>query len=105
MNEIKYGISIQNIDQIISIFSDVSKIEEVIIFGSRVKGSFKPGSDIDLAVKGSNLTFDDLLKLYGKLDELNLPYKLDLILYNDINDKEVLSHIKRLGKVFYKKCC
>lgn len=103
MSETRFGISIQNIDQIIKTFSVVSKIEEVIIFGSRAKGNFKPGSDIDLAINGKNLNFDDLLELHVKLDELNLPYKLDLILYNEIKDKEVLSHIKRLGKVFYKK--
>lgn len=83
--------------------SSFSNIDEVVIFGSRAKGNFKPGSDIDLAIKGSGFSFDDLLKLHHVLDELNLPYKFDLLNYSGIKDNDVVEHINRVGISFYKK--
>jgi len=74
----------------------------VLIFGSRVKGNFKPGSDVDFALKGKDLKMDDILKLQNKLDELNLPYKFDLIIYGNLSDKDLIEHINRAGVIFYK---
>ena len=48
----KYGISATNGKWITDILSQFAEVQESILFGSRAKGNFKPGSDIDLAVKG-----------------------------------------------------
>jgi len=56
----------------------------------------KEGSDIDITIKGS-LVFGDLVKLSTKLDNLNLPWKIDLSLYDQITSKELLDHIDRIG--------
>jgi len=75
----------------------------VLIYGSRAKGNFKPGSDIDFTLKGEKLTHNILSRINTKLDDLLLPCIFDTSLFNSIDNKELLDHISRVGKVFYKK--
>jgi predicted nucleotidyltransferase len=98
-----YGLSDNDISNIREIFAANLKVNEVILFGSRAMGNYKPGSDIDLAVVSDDMTFDDLLELESQLEQLGLLYKIDLQNLKKINDRDVISHISRVGKVFYKK--
>jgi len=77
------------------------RIDKGIIFGSRAKGNYKDGSDIDIAIKGENLKLDDILALKVKLDDLDLPYNIDLINYADIKEPDLTEHIDRVGVEFY----
>src|SRR5260221_14528202 len=97
----KFGLSDNMIENIQKVFEKNPKVDEVIIFGSRAKGNYKEGSDIDLAMKGRNINLDDILRLSGKLDE-TVSYKIDLINYATINYKDVIEHIDRVGIVFYE---
>jgi len=99
----KFGLEQNQIEDIQKIVSSNSRIEQVIIFGSRAKGNYRPGSDIDLAVVGGELKFDDLLVIGIELESLNYPVKFDLVLYHQIKDDEVLDHIRRVGILFYEK--
>ena len=93
-----YGISQNALDKIKTVLLSIHGVEQVILYGSRAKGNYKEGSDIDLTVKG-NLTFDDLVKMSVTLDDLNLPWKMDLSLYNQIKNDDLLEHIDRVGVV------
>ena len=97
----KYGLDDSALTALESIFHHYPGVENVLIFGSRAKGNFKEGSDIDLAVKGVRLLFTDILELKVRMDDLNLPYKIDLLHYDAISDPEVKKHIDRVGKSFY----
>lgn len=72
------------------------RVEEVVLFGSRAKGIHKPGSDVDLALVGA-LELNDLLDLHERLDDLDLPYRFDLVSVRDVDDPAVLAHIERVG--------
>ena len=74
-----------------------NKIKEVILFGSRAKGSTKSGSDIDLSLVGDDIHFKDLCEISSKLDEINLPYKIDLVNYDKISNKNLKEYIDRVG--------
>ncbi len=93
-----FGISQNALDKIKSVLFSAQGIEQVILYGSRAKGNYKEGSDIDLVIKG-NLTFDDLVKISVSLDDLNLPWKIDLSLYSQIKNENLLEHINKVGKV------
>ena len=97
-----FGLPAQTSERIKKIFEKNAQVEEVILFGSRAKKNFKEGSDIDLAVKGT-ISFKDFLMLRSRLDDLNLPYTIDLVQYSSIEDKDVIEHIQRVGITFYKK--
>ncbi|MCK5096873.1 MAG: nucleotidyltransferase domain-containing protein [Desulfobacteraceae bacterium] len=98
-----YGLNKEIVQKINKIFLHYDQIEEIIIYGSRAKGTFKPGSDIDLTLKGKDLNLKTLNKIGLDLDNLNLPYTFDISIYNRITNSDLIDHIKRVGKVFYKK--
>jgi len=88
---------------LISVFQQMEKIEQVILFGSRALGNFKRGSDIDFAVVAPKLSLSEFLAIHSQVDDLMLPYKVDAILYHNIDNQPLIEHIRQMGKVFYKK--
>ena len=98
-----FGLSENNYQIICKILSNFTEIEKAIIYGSRAKGNYRIGSDIDLAIIGDQLTFDIVINLLNILDESDLPYNFDITLYKSIDNLELKEHIDRAGKVFYKK--
>ena len=96
-NAEKFGLSLETINLLKSIFFKYPQIENVLIYGSRAKGNFKEGSDIDLVIKGALLTTTDLLKIENDIEELMLPYKVDLALFHQIENVELVEHINRVG--------
>ena len=99
----KFGLSEQVINQVSEVFTRFPEVEEVVLYGSRAKGNFKPGSDIDLTLKGDDLRLHLLNSISLCLDDLLLPYTFDLSIFRHIDNADLLDHIQRAGKVFYKK--
>ena len=99
----KFGLSEDNIEKINGIFKNHPEVTEAIIYGSRAKGNHREGSDIDLTLKGSNLTEELRSVIWTAIDELNTPYLIDLSIYENLNSAGLIDHIKRVGQVFYKK--
>lgn len=95
-----FGLKLKNIDAINDCFAQYPQIEQVILYGSRAKGNYKNGSDIDLTIVG-DMDYHSLHRLENQLDDLLLPYKIDLSLKNKLTDPDLVEHIERIGKVFY----
>ncbi len=96
------GIDIKIIESIKNIFSEYPEVEQVILYGSRAKGNFRPSSDIDLTIKGS-INLSILNKIEQEIDNLNTPYTFDISIFNHISNTDLLSHIERVGIVFYSQ--
>ena len=99
----QYGLKEETVKKINSIFADYEKVEEVVLYGSRAKGNYKSGSDVDLVLKGKKLNLKLLNKISLDLDDLLLPYTLDLSIYHHIANPDLIKHIERVGKIFYKR--
>jgi predicted nucleotidyltransferase len=99
----QFGLKPEQIDALSRCFAKYPAIEQVILYGSRAKGNFKDGSDIDLTIIDSDMTFSELLQLENMLDDLLLPYKIDLSLKRQISNAELVDHIERAGKLFYER--
>lgn len=97
----QFGLQELTIEKINHVFASHPQIEEVVLYGSRAKGTFRPGSDIDLTFKGKELNLSIMNQLALELDDLLLPYTFDLSIYHQINNPELLDHIQRIGVVFY----
>lgn len=100
-----FGLTDEDYQLIKNVFSLYFKVEEVVIFGSRAMATERPGSDIDLALKGNDILLEDILSIIHKLDELPLAYKYDIIDYTTINNPALTEHINKHGILFYKKKC
>ncbi|WP_243371731.1 nucleotidyltransferase domain-containing protein [Geotalea sp. SG265] len=98
----RFGLKESTINRINSVFVKYSGIDRVLLYGSRAKGNYYHGSDIDLTIEGT-LSRPEILKLENELDDLLLPYTIDLSLFHQISNPDLVEHIKRVGKVFYEK--
>lgn len=98
-----FGLEICQVEAIKEVFKQFISIDKAIIYGSRAKGNFKAGSDIDVTLLGEHLSYKDLVNISMGLDDLLLPYEFDVSIYNDIENEELLLHIKRVGIAFYQK--
>ncbi|ATA72342.1 nucleotidyltransferase domain-containing protein [Capnocytophaga canis] len=98
----QFGLEAAVLTSFQNIFEKFENIEKVIVYGSRAKGNFRYNSDIDLSIIGE-VSYDDLLKIELLIDELLLPYKVDLSVFNNIDNSELKAHIERVGIVLYKK--
>jgi len=98
----KYGLSDKTLGTLDSIFRKYPGIKECILYGSRAKGNYRAGSDIDLSLKtGDDFGFTDLLRIAGDFDDSDMPYFVDISIYGDISNPELKAHIDRVGKVLY----
>lgn len=95
----RFGLHPDVIEKIKQVFAQFPNIEKVVVFGSRAKGNYKEGSDIDLALKGTALNLQTLQSLELKLDALYLPYKIDMVIYDTLSNDALKEHIDRAGIV------
>ena len=93
----KFGLSDSDLNEIISALRRAPEIQSAKIFGSRAKGTYRNGSDIDIAIEAPAMDYDRFLRLCTNLDDLMLPYKIDLIVQHNIQNDALLDHIQRVG--------
>lgn len=102
-NKYTYGIPEYALDRIKAIFKTHPKISKVWLYGSRALGTYRLGSDIDLCLEGPLLNTTDLLQIENQLDDLLLPWKIDLSIRQGIDNGDLLEHITQNGKILYEK--
>lgn len=96
-----FGLSAATLDKLNSIFARHDAIDAVLIYGSRAKGNYRPGSDIDLSIKGSEIPFAELMQIEDQIDDLMLPYTVDLSQYRQLENADLIAHIDRVGVEIY----
>jgi len=97
------GLTKEEINSINAVFSKYAEIEKVLIYGSRAKGNYRPASDIDLTLIGREIDLNLQSKIEFDLEDLMLPYKFDISVYDKITNPDFLDHIDRVGLEFYQK--
>jgi type I restriction enzyme S subunit len=99
-----FGLDTTTLNKINSCFEKLSNIEKVILYGSRAKGNYKTGSDIDITLLGDNLTLNNsVYPLQELLDELYIAYKFDISIFIQLDNPKLIEHIQRAGKTLYSK--
>jgi predicted nucleotidyltransferase len=99
----KHGLPQSAIQKINAVLRQYPQVEKATLYGSRAKGNYKNGSDIDLTLHGTDLSLNVVYRILNDVDELLLPYTIDLSIFKDISDPDVIEHIQRVGVVFYDK--
>ena len=100
----KFGLLVSDLENINKVLSVYPKVVKAYLFGSRAKGNFKNGSDIDIALIGEDLDFQTISKISFKLnEETSMPYKFDVLNYHSIKEPDLIEHIDRVGIELYNK--
>ena len=100
----RFGLDNKIIEDIIKILKKYEEVESAKIFGSRARVDYRKSSDIDIALFGDKLTSSINTKIYFEIDDLYLPYKIDLINFNSIGlENKIRESILREGVEFYAK--
>ena len=98
----EFGLKDNEINALRETLASIPEVEEAIIYGSRARGTNKVASDIDITLKGRGLTYLQLALLDAKIDDLYLPYFVDLSLFSMIKNADLIDSIEREGKVLYR---
>ncbi len=98
----KFGLSDKVISELHDVFRKHANIEKVLIFGSRSKGTYREGSDIDLAIVGKGVDYNFILTVLCQIEDLGLLYSIDLLDYQKKVGTPIGDHIDRVGQVFYE---
>ena len=97
-----YGLSDRTLNTLYSIFRKYPGIKQVILYGSRAKGNFRAGSDIDISIKTDDtFTHTDLLRIGNDFEDSDMPYYIDISIYEKLTNHELKEHIDRVGKLLY----
>ncbi|HUD49716.1 MAG TPA: nucleotidyltransferase domain-containing protein [Candidatus Baltobacteraceae bacterium] len=98
-----HGLTDATMAQIHEALSRFPEVDKAILYGSRAKGDYKPGSDVDLTLLGAGLTQKILGRIQDELEDGQLPYRFDLSILSQITHGDLIEHIRRGGVVFYEK--
>ena len=99
----QFGLKPEAIAKINQIFAEYPEISKAILYGSRAKGNYKNGSDIDLTLISDRLNYRQLLQIQNQIDDLLLPYSVDLSIFSTIDNLHLIEHIDRVGITFYDR--
>ncbi len=98
-----HGLTDATVAKIRGVFARFPAIERAVLYGSRARGTFKPGSDIDLTLVGEALTPKVCSDVESELDDLLLPYTIDISVFDELTNAELREHIEREGVIFYER--
>lgn len=99
-----YGLSDAQRQEIIQFIAAYPEVEEAILFGSRALGTYKPASDVDIALKGPGVTASLAARLKFDIEEdTYLPYFFDFVAYSTITRAALKAHIDGKGICLYRQ--
>lgn len=96
------GLPAEASDRLLALLARDPAVEQVWLYGSRAMGRHRPASDIDLTLKGPALSHDDLLELMAAVDDLLLPWQVDLSVYAELTD-DLRAHVDRVGLLLLER--
>ena len=99
----EFGLPDRTINSLHEILQKHPKIEKAVIYGSRAKGNYRIGSDIDLTLFGAKLDYQDLMTINYEISESTIPYLVDLSIFNLLVNADLREHIMRVGKELWCK--
>jgi Predicted nucleotidyltransferases len=96
------GLTDNDLEIIVSVLVQFPEINRARVFGSRAKGNYRLGSDVDIALDGEGLTLAVVSQIGFVLnEETSLPYHFDVLNYHSLTNKELVAHIDRVGVAIY----
>lgn len=101
----RFGLPDEVLPRLLAVLSSNPKVKQVTLYGSRAKGNWRRGSDIDLCIDGDGLSLQELGEIDARIDDLLLPWKVDISVLQQIDNPELVAHIERVGVRLYPVDC
>ena len=98
---VQFGLPDDVLPRLLAVLSSNRKVKQITLYGSRAKGNSRDGSDIDLCLDGDALSLKDLAELDASIDDLLLPWKVDIAVRQQIDNPDLIAHIERVGVMLY----
>jgi len=92
-----YGLTDTTLSAIQGVLREHQQVKRALLYGSRAKGTYRNGSDIDMVLDGEDIPFRELLKIEIQLDALDLPYHFDVLLLQRLSNPDLVEHIRRVA--------
>mgnify|MGYP005840530119 CR=1 FL=1 len=96
------NISPKHWEILVKIFEKYPNIKEVILYGSRAKGTQNERSDVDLAIKNSPISYQEFVKILAEIEESNFPCLIDMQIFEQTQNQRLLEEIEMYGKTIYQ---
>jgi len=97
----RFGLTDDVWNRLLGVLTSNKKVKQITLYGSRAKGNYRVGSDIDLCLDAEDLSFAELMALETQVDDLLMPWKVDISVRQQIDNPDLLSHIDRVGVCLY----
>lgn len=94
---LSFGIAQRHLDDLRRVFARHDTIDRVLVFGSRARGTARPGSDIDLAVVAPRMSDAEFTALWNEVDALPILFPIDLLHWDRITRPALKDNIVRDG--------
>jgi len=88
------------INQIVEVCSSYSEVQEIILYGSRAKGTALERSDIDVAIVGNHI---DIEELRDQVDSIDTLLKIDLVDIKNSKNELLKNEVNKYGIILYRK--
>lgn len=98
-----FGLPTGDLNAIINVVASVDNVQRAVVYGSRAKGNYRPNSDIDIMLFGDSLTFSDITTVADRLDDLLLPWQIDITARNRVFNSDFIEQVDRYGKVIFNR--
>ena len=98
-----YGLTYPQLKNIRDALQGCEAVQEVILFGARIQGDEHDGEELNLALKGEEISVLTVMDLSESLDQFWFDFKVDLNIYSNIIDPILKDRIDRMGVVFYER--
>lgn len=97
------GLPASAICAIQHVLATYPEVETAILYGSRALGRHRAASEIDLTLMGPAISSGTLARIDADLDDLLLPWIIDLSRHAAISHPALIEHMARVGQVLYRR--
>ena len=95
------GVSDTIIQSIITTCLNFPTVHRVLLYGSRARGDYQQGSDIDIAIDAPSMDSNEFSRLWNALDDLPIIYSMDIVHLQSLKNQPLLNAIRRDERVLW----
>ena len=97
------GINEPSMDIHTNIFSKQLQVAELVLYGSRAKGNHYDRSDVDMVIFNSTIARHVLGEIVLDINNNKFSYTIDIQIFENLKNENLVEHIFREGKTIYIK--